>query len=74
MTLDEKNQFLKDLNPEGLLLLGTSHVAYMREIDFQGQKRFAIHSADGAALLIAPNREQALNVIEAKDMEPVALH
>ncbi len=74
MTLDEKNQLLKDLNPEGLLTLGAPHIAYMKEIDFQGKKRFSVHSADGAAMIIAPNREQALSVIEAKDMQPVTLH
>lgn len=74
MTLNEKNEFLKQLDEADFRDLGAPHIAYLREIEWLGATHFAVHSADGAALVIAPNRTAALDVIHAQDMEAVTLH
>lgn len=74
MTLDEKNRYLKALDSNGLRELGALHVAYVREIDWLGGKHFAVHSADGSPLTIAPSMDSALNAIHGSDMEAVTLH
>jgi hypothetical protein len=74
MTLDERNDFLKSLNADDFLQLGEEDVAYVREIEWLGNTHFAIHSATGEALAIAPNRETALIALQSQDREPVTLH
>ena len=74
MTLDEKNTFLKNLDAQAFRDLGAPFVAYVREVEFHGQKHFSIHSADGHAVALATNMDQALDTIQAQDMEPIILH
>ena len=74
MTLDEKNRFLRTLDKDGFRDLGAMHVAYVREIDWQGGKHFAIHSADGSALSIASSKDGAMQLIFNSDMEAISLH
>lgn len=74
MTLDEKNRYLKTLDQNGFKELGAMHVAYIREIDWLGAKHFAVHSADGSALTIAPSLDSAMQLINNSDMEAITLH
>jgi hypothetical protein len=74
MTLDEKNSFLKDLDADAFRTLGGAHIAYVREVLYEGNTHFAIHSADGKAIAIAPNKDAALNAIQSEDMQPATLH
>ena len=74
MTLDEKNRYLKTLDSNGFLELGSEHVAYVREIEWLGAKHFAVHSADGSPITIATSKDIALSAIHSNDMEAITLH
>jgi hypothetical protein len=74
MTLDEKNTYLKALDPTAFKELGAMHVAYVREIDWLGGKHFSVHSADGSPLTIVSSRDSAMTLISSSDMEAISLH
>jgi len=65
---------LRSISPGDLALLGIEDVAYVTAITIDGMLAFAIHSADGQRLGIAPSRESALGVIRENDLEPVSVH
>ena len=69
---DTKN-YLKSLSDIDFQALGTGHIAYIREIDFLGQKRFVVYGADGEQISIREELDHALSEIETHDMEPATL-
>lgn len=74
MTLDERNDFLRGLTEGAFRELGADNVAYIRETEFNGKIHYAITSAEGQAISLAPNMEVAVHAITEGDLEPVTLH
>lgn len=74
MTLEEKENFLRNLSENDFLTLGAPHVVYVREVEFLGNTHYSIHSADGKALTLANSHDLALSVISQTDMEAVVVH
>lgn len=74
MTLDEKNEFLRNLSEGDFRLLGAEHVAYVRETEFNGIRHYAITTGDGKAQSLAPNFDVAIAALESSDFEQVTLH
>jgi len=62
------------LTPQGLLALGTPHLAYIRRIVVEGEIAYAIHGADGATLGVVSDREVAFATARQHDLEPVSVH
>lgn len=60
-----------------LELMGIASVAYVKPVAVQeGQegKTYTIHAADGTAIALANNLDDAVLAILSNDMRPVAIH
>jgi len=49
-------------------------VAYVRPAVVEGQKVYAIHSADGSEIGMMAGRDVAFAAVKQHDMEPVSVH
>ncbi len=65
---------VRDISPEQLAALGMDRVAYVRPAMVEGQKVYAIHSADGNAIGMMAGRDLAFAAVKQHDMEPVSVH
>lgn len=54
--------------------LGIGEVAYVRNVEVNGEPAFAVHGADGRPLVVAANREVAFAVTRQNDLEPLSVH
>ncbi|MEK7801159.1 MAG: DUF1150 family protein [Pseudomonadota bacterium] len=64
---------LKSLTPQSFLALGNGHVAYIRSLDVNGNKAYAIHGADGTVLTLVDSLENAISLARQNDLDPVTL-
>lgn len=74
MTLDEQNEYLRNISVTELLQMGTEDVAYVRPVDFMGQSHYSIHTADGNAISITSTLSNAEILIENCDWKMISLH
>ena len=65
---------IRELSPQDFAGLGLNQIAYVREIELEGHRGFAIHAADGQRLTVVPTHEAAIAVIVRNDLEPVTVH
>ncbi len=65
---------IRRLSPSQLAQLGVSEVAYVRPVLANGEPAFAIHSADGTPMAIAPQIDVAFAAIRQHEMVPVMVH
>ena len=65
---------VKGISPEQLAALGMDRVAYVRPAVVDGQKVYAIHSADGNAIGMMAGRDLAFAAVKQHDVEPVSVH
>ena len=65
---------LKKLTTKDFLNFGIQNVAYIRPIDVENKKVYAIHAADGTPLSVMESMDTAIVVVRHNDMEPVTLH
>ena len=74
MTQDTTIQLLEEFSPEQFAALGVAKVAYVRPAVVEGQKVYAIHSADGSEIGMMAGRDVAFAAVKQHDMEPVSVH
>ena len=74
MTRDMDTKFVPELTAEQFAALGVDKVAYVRPEMVEGQKVYAIHSADGNAIGMMAGRDVAFAAVKQNDMEPVSVH
>jgi hypothetical protein len=65
---------LRNLSSEGLALLGTDQLAYIRPRQANGQTIYVVHGANGRELAGFENNASALAACLEHDLEPVSLH
>jgi hypothetical protein len=65
---------IRRLSPRQLAQLGLSEMAYVKPVLANGTPAFAIHSADGKPIAIAPDLELAAAAIRQHEMIPVLVH
>jgi hypothetical protein len=65
---------IRRLSPLQLAQLGMSELAYVRPVLANGEPAFAIHSADGTPMAIAPQLDIAFAAIRQHEMVPVLVH
>jgi hypothetical protein len=65
---------LRRLTPEGLALLGTPDLAYVKAIVHEGRTAYSISAADGAELAVVDDRDLAFAVARQHDLEPLSVH
>jgi hypothetical protein len=66
--------WIRELSPQDFAGLGLNQIAYVREVEHEGQKGYAIYAADGERLTVVPTHEAAIAVIVRNDLEPVTVH
>jgi hypothetical protein len=66
--------WIRELSAQDFAGLGLNQIAYVRPIEHDGQKGFAVHAANGQRLTIVPTREAAIAVIVHNELEPVTVH
>jgi hypothetical protein len=71
MTVSEQ---MKSLSPEDFAMMGAPRVAYVKQVDVDGEAAYSIHSANGSPLGMAPDRDTAFSVAIQHDLDPVHVH
>ncbi len=67
-------QGLRDLSTEGLAMLGTDQIAYIRPHQIKGQTIYVVHGANGKELAGFDNRASALAACFEHELEAMALN
>ncbi len=62
------------MSEHAFAMLGVEDVAYIREVNVNGTRAWAIISADGTSLAIAPDRDLAFAAALQADKTPVSVH
>jgi len=70
----DRIEWLKQITPKEFALLGMNDVAYVKRIAVNDALAFAIFSADGTQLAVAPDRDLAFATIRQHELEPLSLH
>lgn len=65
---------LKDLTKQDFLNFGIQQVAYIRPIQVQNRKAYAIHAADGTPLSVMDTFDTAMIAVRHNDLEPATVH
>lgn len=64
---------IRHLSPLEFAQLGLSQIAYVRPVVVEGNPAYAIHSADGQAIAVAPSIETAIAAIFEHEMVPISV-
>ncbi|MBT3371287.1 MAG: hypothetical protein HOA08_06080 [Rhodospirillaceae bacterium] len=67
-------QGLRDLSTEGLAMLGTDQIAYIRPQQVKGQTIYVVHGANGKELAGFDNQVSALAACHEHELEAMALN
>lgn len=54
--------------------LGSEHMAFVRKVEGEGSEQWAIFSADGTPIGMAPTRDVAFAAVRQHEMEPLSVH
>jgi hypothetical protein len=65
---------IRHITASQLAQLGVSQLAYVKPVLMDGTPAYAIHSADGTPMAVAPELDLALAAIRQHEMIPVSLH
>lgn len=65
---------LMELAPQDLASLGIGQVAYIKQVEVDGETAFAVHGANGQPLVVATDREVAFALTRQNDLEPLSVH
>ena len=64
----------KSLSAEAFAYLGATALAYIKEVEIEGEPAFAVHAADGTAIAIFDNRDHAFAAAKQNDLQAVSVH
>lgn len=65
---------IRQMTPADLAALGLQWVAYVKPVEYEGEKAYAIHAADGTQMAVVKSRDAAFATIKQNDLEPVSVH
>ncbi len=65
---------LRQMTSQELYAWGAENVAYVAKVEANGSIAYAIHSADGTRLALAPSRDLAFAAAKQHELEPVSVH
>ena len=65
---------IRKITTEDLLTLGVREVAYLKDIEVDGDTAVAIFAANGQQLALLPDRGAAINAAVENGLAPVTLH
>lgn len=64
---------IRELSADDMLMLGIKDVAYIKDIDVDGQTAFALFAANGKPIVVAPDRETAVAAAWKNGLAPLTL-
>jgi hypothetical protein len=67
-------EVFRSLTVEQFALLGMQNLAYIKDVEIEGQAAYAIHSADGNTVAVLADRDVAFATVRQNDLEPVSVH
>ncbi len=62
------------MSANDLAMLGMQHIAYVKQVEVDGNPGFAIHAADGTQMALLGDRDIAFAVVRQNELEPVSVH
>lgn len=62
------------LTSQDFAALGAQNMAFVRKVEEGGAIQWAIFSADGTPIGLAPSREVAFAAVRQHDLEPMSVH
>ena len=65
---------IRHISAAQLAQLGMQQVAYVKQVEVDGNQGFAIHAADGTPMAVAGDREVAIAAILEHEMVPAHVH
>ena len=65
------NETVRNLSPQDFLQLGVDYVAYIKSVDIEGGKAYAIQGADGETLGMEESFDLALGMLEMTELNGV---
>jgi hypothetical protein len=65
---------IRHISASQLAQLGVSELAYVKPVLMNGALAYAIHSADGTPMAVAPQLDLAVAAIRQHEMIPVLVH
>ena len=65
---------IRRISAAQLAQLGMQQVAYVKQVEVDGNQGFAIHAADGTPMAVAGDREVAIAAILEHEMVPAQVH
>ena len=68
------SEILKEMSPQDFLIYGMEDIAYIRSIDLDGEKAYAIHAANGQTLSVLDTESDAIIAIEQNGLDTTRLH
>ncbi len=63
----------KHLSAQEMLALGLKDIAYLKEVEVDGETAVAIHAANGQQIALMPDRNAAVAAVWENGLAPVAL-
>jgi len=65
---------IRHLSDAEMKSLGMSRIAYVKEVQVDGEAAFAIHAADGTPMALAGDQDTAFGAILQHEMVPALVH
>jgi len=65
---------LRQMTSQEFSAWGAQNIAYISKVVSEGAVAYAIHSADGTRLALAPSRDIAIAAVKQHELEPVSVH
>lgn len=70
---NKKKVNVRTLSPDDLLQLGMDRVVYIKPVEVEGIKAYAIQAADGTTLGVEDSFDHAVGAIQNSDLNTVLL-
>ena len=70
----ERGIDIRHLTQAELQQLGVSELAYVKQVEMDGDIAFAIHAADGSPMAVAADQDLAVAAILQHEMAPALVH
>lgn len=65
---------LQNMSPGDFAAMGAQEVAYIKPLDHEGRRVYAVHTADGSQVTLMETYNLAQALIRQNDLEPLAAH
>jgi hypothetical protein len=67
-------QEIRQITQQDLASLGIQQIAYIKPVEEDGERGYAIHAADGTRMAVVESRELAFAAVRQHDLEPFSVH